>query len=86
MTATIKQQILGDLDRLSPEQQRQAVELVRSLATPLPSASVEDLMTVAGTLDDESARQMREATRRVASRWTWMDCSIWSIGTSRTRR
>lgn len=31
------------------------------LASPLPrGASVEDLLTIAGTLDDESARQMRE--------------------------
>lgn len=62
MSATIKQQILSDLDRLSPEQQRQAAELVRGLAAPLPrGASVEDLLTIVGTLDDESARQMREA-------------------------
>lgn len=62
VTATIKEQILSDLDRLSPEQQRQAAEFVRTLASPLPvGASVEDLMTIAGILDDESARQMREA-------------------------
>lgn len=62
VNATITRQILSDLGRLSPEQQRQAAELVRGLASPLPrGASVEDLLTIAGTLDDESARQMREA-------------------------
>jgi hypothetical protein len=62
VTAAIKDQILGDLDRLSPEQQRQAAELVRALVSPPPKgASIEELMTLAGTLDDESARQMREA-------------------------
>lgn len=62
VTAAIREQILSDLDRLSPEQQWQAADLVRALATPLPKgASIEDLLTLAGTLDDESARQMREA-------------------------
>lgn len=42
VTATIREQILSDLDRLSPEQQRQAAEFVRTLASPLPrDASVE---------------------------------------------
>lgn len=43
----IKEQILSDLDRLSPEKQRRAAELVHALATPLG--------------DDEAARQMMEA-------------------------
>ena len=58
----IKEQILNDLDRLPPEQQERAAELVRGLVLPLPKgASVEDLMKVAGTLDDESAREMMAA-------------------------
>jgi hypothetical protein len=36
VTAAIKDQILSDLDRLSPEQQRQAAELVRALVSPPP--------------------------------------------------
>ena len=58
----IKEQIMNDLDRLPPEQQKRAAELVHSLLSPLPKgASVEDLMTVAGTLDDASAREMSTA-------------------------
>jgi len=53
---------LNDLDRLSPEQQKRAAELVHRLVVPLPKgASIEDLLEVAGTLDSESAREMMEA-------------------------
>jgi len=55
----IKEQILSDLDRLSPEQQQRAAELVHGLVSQ--GASIEDLLTVAGTLDEESAREMTEA-------------------------
>ncbi len=58
----IKQQILNDLVRLSPEKQRRALELVHSLVEPSPEgATIEDLLTVAGTLDKQSAREMRSA-------------------------
>jgi hypothetical protein len=58
----IKKQILNDLDRLSPTQQQRAVDLVHGLVSPLPKgAPIEDLMTVVGILDDESARGMIEA-------------------------
>lgn len=58
----IQEQILNDLNRLSPEQQERAAELVHGLVSSLPKgASIEDLMKVAGILDDESAREMREA-------------------------
>ena len=56
---TVKERILQDLDRLSPELQHKAVQLVHQLVSPLPKgASIEDLMSLAGTLDDESAREM----------------------------
>ena len=58
----IKQQILDDLDQLSPEQQKRAAELVHGLLSPLPKgASIHDLKKVSGILDDESAREMMEA-------------------------
>lgn len=58
----IKEQILSDLDQLSPAQQKRAAELVHGLVSPLPrGASVEDLLKVAGTLDDEAAHEMTEA-------------------------
>ena len=58
----VKDQILQDLDQLSPEQQKQAAELVHGLVSRLPKgASVEDLVQLAGSLDDQSAREMMEA-------------------------
>lgn len=58
----IKEQILYDLDRLSPEQQKRAAELVHGLISPLPKGTPgRELLRFAGTLDDESARQMMEA-------------------------
>lgn len=58
----IKKQILNDLDQLSPEKQKHAAELVHGLVSPrLRGASIERLMTVAGTLDEESAREIRAA-------------------------
>lgn len=51
----VKKRILADLDRLSPEQQRRAADLVHGLVSSIPTgASVNDLLKVAGTLDDES--------------------------------
>lgn len=53
---------MKDLNRQSPEQQKRAEERVKGLASSLPKgASIEDLLKVAGTLDDESAREMMEA-------------------------
>jgi len=58
----VKEQILNDLNQLSPTQQRRAAELVRGLVSTLPKgASVEDLLQVAGTLADEAAHEMMEA-------------------------
>ena len=58
----VKEQILSDLDRLSPEEQQRAAELVHGLITPLPKgASVEDLLSVAGILDDQAAQEMMQA-------------------------
>ena len=65
----IKERILGDLERLEPGQQQRAAELVHGLLTPLPKgASVDDLIDLAGTLDDESARQMTEAIEESCER------------------
>ena len=62
VVASVKEQILSDLGRLSPEQQQRAAELVHGLVTPLPKgASVEDLLSVAGTLDPGAAREMMQA-------------------------
>ncbi len=58
----IKEQILNDLDRLAPEQQKRAAELVHSLVSSLPKGTHgRDLLRFAGTIDDTSAREMMEA-------------------------
>ncbi len=58
----VKEQILNDLDHLSPDQQRRAAELVHSLVTPLPKgATIDDLLSVAGILDDQAALEMTQA-------------------------
>ncbi len=58
----VREQILNDLDQLSPHQQKRAADLVHGLITLLPKgASFEDLKAVSGILDDESAREMMEA-------------------------
>jgi hypothetical protein len=59
---TIKEQILSDLDRLSPEEQTRAAEFVHSLASRTPKGIPgRDLRRFAGILDPESAREMIEA-------------------------
>lgn len=58
----VKDRIMRDLDRLSPERQKHAAELVGGLVCSLPQgASVEDLLEVVGILDEESAREMTQA-------------------------
>lgn len=62
VTSSVKRQILSDLERLSPEQQRRAADLIRDLAAERqPGTSGRDLLRFAGTVDGESARQMLEA-------------------------
>lgn len=58
----VKEKILKDLDRMSPELQQRAVELVHGLVSPLPKGgSIEDLISFQGAIDAESLREMREA-------------------------
>jgi hypothetical protein len=57
----VKEQILSDLDRLSPDLQERAAQLVHGLVASLPKgASVEDLLSI-GTLDEQAAREMMQA-------------------------
>ncbi len=60
----VRERILEDLDQLPPALQRRALELVHELKekSGLPrGASRDALHQLAGTLDSESAREMREA-------------------------
>jgi hypothetical protein len=52
----------GELAGLVEGWLKRAAELIHGLVTPLPKgASVEDLLRVAGTLDDQAAREMMQA-------------------------
>lgn len=65
----IQEQILRDLDRLSPVLQRRAAEFVRSLdPVGMRGASIDDLLLVSGTLDEKSAQEMREAIEQGCER------------------
>jgi hypothetical protein len=72
---TVKEQILKDLDRLSPELQRRALTLVHGLVDSLPKgASVEDMIALGGLFDTESAREIREAVEEHCER---IDLNEW---------
>jgi hypothetical protein len=59
---TVKEQILNDLERLSPEMQARAAQLVHSLVSTTPrGVPGRDLLRFAGTIDAESIREMEEA-------------------------
>lgn len=58
----IKEQILSDLDRLSPAQQQRAAELIRGLtSSPARGVPGRQLLRFSGWLDDGSAREMMGA-------------------------
>jgi hypothetical protein len=59
---TLRDQILSDLERLSPQQQVRAAQLVHGLVAERPrGVPGHDLLRFVGTLDAQSAREMREA-------------------------
>jgi hypothetical protein len=65
----IKERILEDLDRLSPRQQERAAELVHGLVSDLPPGTAgRRLLRFAGTLDDESAREMKRVIEEECER------------------
>lgn len=71
----IQDQILEDLGQLSATEQKRAAEMVHSLVSPpTRGGSIEDLMRVAGSLDDQSAREMMEAIEEGCER---VDLSEW---------
>jgi len=71
----LKDQLLEDFDHLPPSRQRWAARYVHSLRSagrgedPLPPPTPgESLLPLAGTLDDESARQMQQAIEEECER------------------
>lgn len=74
---SIKQQILDDLDRLPPELQRRAQELVHDLAvsTARPEGTPgKELLRFAGILDEDAARQMERTIEEGCER---VDLDAW---------
>lgn len=60
--ATVKEQILSDLEQLSPEMQVRAAQFVHGLVEPVPKGIPgRDLLCFAGAIDAESIREMEEA-------------------------
>ena len=60
--ATIKEQILSDLEQLSPEMQVRAAQFVHGLVESAPKGIPgRDLLRFAGAIDAESIREMEEA-------------------------
>lgn len=58
----MRTQIVEDFERLSPELQERARDLVHGLSSPRPKgATVDELHPLVGILDEDSAREMMEA-------------------------
>ncbi len=81
---------MSDLDRLSPARQQRAAELIRGLVSPLLKGTPgRDLLHFAGTLDDESAREMIEAIEVTRDRHLdvveGLETEAWSPGLLRRR-
>ena len=73
--ATLKRQLLDEIERLSPEKLARVYEYAHSLTAPLPAgASIDDLMGLAGAIDDASAHQMASAIDEAFER---VDPSEW---------
>lgn len=69
---TLKRQLLDEIERLSPEKLARVYAYAHALASPLPpGASVDDLMALAGTIDDASARQMTAAIEETFDPSEW---------------
>jgi hypothetical protein len=74
--ATLKNQLLEEIERLSPEQLARVYQYKQTLA-PAPmrrGATIDELLSLAGTVDDESARQMTAAIEEACEQ---VDSSEW---------
>ncbi|HLF56444.1 MAG TPA: hypothetical protein VI942_06315 [Thermoanaerobaculia bacterium] len=74
--ATLKDQLLEEIERLSPEQLARVYQYAQTLAPPpmRRGTTVDELMSLAGSIDDESARQMTAAIEEACER---VDPSEW---------
>ena len=60
MQPSLEKEILDQLDRLSPENQRRVLEFARSLSTPR-GVTVDQLYAFAGSISPEDLKLMQEA-------------------------
>ena len=67
----VKERILDDLEQLSPEEQERAGEMVHRLVTGPRGTPIEELESISGILDPESAREMREAIEEGCGQIDW---------------
>lgn len=76
IAATLKDQLFEEIERLSPEQLARVYQYTHALAKPaLPrGGSIADLRALAGSIDDESAKQMKAAIEEAFER---VDPSEW---------
>jgi hypothetical protein len=74
--ATLKEQLHEEIERLSPEQLARVYQYTLALAKPqVPrGATFDELMSLAGTIDDESAREITAAIEEAFER---VDPSEW---------
>jgi hypothetical protein len=67
--SALKQRLIEDFERLSPEQQQRVQEFAHALAGSRPrSVPARSLLKYAGMLDPESAREMRQAIEEAFER------------------
>jgi hypothetical protein len=73
--AALRDELLEHLDHLSPAMQRHVLDLVRSMASPIPKSTPGDLLLrLAGTISDEDADEMTRAIERGCE---WIDHDEW---------
>jgi hypothetical protein len=62
MSQTLQQEILDQLDKLPPEQQREVLDFARSLSKARPvGKSGMELLSFAGTIEAEDLKAMSQA-------------------------
>lgn len=69
MSDTLKKEIIGQLDRLTEDEQRRILEFARALASSTPKGTPgRELIRFAGMFDPEDARRMAEAIEEECER------------------
>ena len=64
----LRDEIIRELDRMPVDSQRQVLDLARGISRTPTGTPIEKLQPLAGTLDDQSAREMRLAIEKGCER------------------